>query len=46
MGGSIIFIECSTIRNDEKKGSFKCTGNLGKTMEESTEIAYSYCRSL
>lgn len=44
MGGATLYIEASAIKS--KAGSFKQTGQLGKVMQESTEIAYSYARSL
>ncbi len=44
MGGATLDIEASAIPS--KSGSFKQTGQLGNVMQESTQIAYSYVRSL
>ena len=44
LGGTTLYIEASAIRS--KNGSFKQTGQLGKVMQESSIIAYSYVRSL
>ncbi len=42
-GGATLYIESSAIRGN---GGFKQTGQLGSVMKESSEIAYSYIRSL
>ncbi len=44
MGGATLYIEASGIRT--KSGAIKQTGQLGKVMQESVDIAYSYVRSL
>lgn len=44
MGGATLYIEASGIK--AKSGGFKQTGQLGNVMQESSEIAYSYVRSL
>jgi len=44
MGGTTMYIEASAVKS--KHGGFKQTGQLGKVMQESSEIAYSYVRSL
>ncbi|MGV8092123.1 MAG: endopeptidase La [Mangrovibacterium sp.] len=44
MGGATLYIEASAIKG--KNGGFKQTGQLGNVMQESSEIAYSYIRSM
>ena len=44
LGGSTLYIEANALR--QKNGGFKQTGQLGKVMQESSEIAYSLVRSL
>jgi ATP-dependent Lon protease len=44
MGGATLYIEASAIKG--KSGGFKQTGQLGNVMQESSEIAYSYIRSM
>ncbi|MCF8335717.1 MAG: endopeptidase La [Bacteroidales bacterium] len=44
MGGTTMYVEASAVKS--KQSGFKQTGQLGKVMEESSEIAYSYVRSL
>jgi ATP-dependent Lon protease len=44
MGGDTLFIEASKIKTG--KSGFKQTGQLGDVMVESSEIAYTYIRSL
>ena len=44
LGGATLYIEASGIRS--KSPGFKQTGQLGDVMRESSEIAYSYVRSL
>ncbi|THB74250.1 MAG: endopeptidase La [Desulfobulbaceae bacterium] len=44
MGGATLHIEASSIASGS--AGFKQTGQLGKVMVESSEIAYSYIRSL
>lgn len=44
MGGVTLYIEASGIK--AKSGGLKQTGQLGSVMQESSEIAYSYIRSL
>ncbi|MEL7587741.1 MAG: endopeptidase La [Prolixibacteraceae bacterium] len=44
MGGATLYIEASAIKG--KNSGFKQTGQLGNVMQESSEIAYSYIRSL
>jgi ATP-dependent Lon protease len=43
-GGATLYIEANAIKS--KSSSFKQTGQLGKVMQESAEIAYSYVRSI
>ncbi len=43
LGGTTLFIEAAAIR--DKNSGLKQTGQLGKVMAESTEIAYSYIRA-
>lgn len=44
MGGATLYIEATAIRS--KAAGLKQTGQLGNVMRESSEIAYSYVRSL
>jgi ATP-dependent Lon protease len=44
MGGATLYIEASAVKS--KSGNIKQTGQLGKVMQESVDIAYSYVRSL
>ncbi len=44
MGGATLYIEATAIRS--KGAGLKQTGQLGDVMRESSEIAYSYIRSL
>ena len=44
MGGDTLFIEAAKVRTG--KSGFKQTGQLGDVMVESSEIAYTYLRSL
>ncbi len=44
MGGTTLYIEASAVAT--QRGGFKQTGQLGNVMQESSEIAYSYVRSL
>ena len=44
MGGATLYIEATAIRS--KAAGLKQTGQLGDVMRESSEIAYSYVRSL
>ncbi len=44
LGGTTLYIEASAIRG--KTGGFRQTGQLGKVMLESSQIAFSYVRSL
>ncbi|MBU2512748.1 endopeptidase La [bacterium] len=44
MGGATLFIEATNVKT--KGPGFKQTGQLGKVMIESSEIAYSYVRSI
>ncbi|MCP4751195.1 MAG: endopeptidase La [Proteobacteria bacterium] len=44
MGGATLFIEATKIGS--KNSGFKQTGQLGKVMVESSEIAYTYVRSM
>jgi ATP-dependent Lon protease len=43
MGGATLYIEAQSVKS--KNSGFKQTGQLGKVMQESSEIAYSYIRS-
>jgi ATP-dependent Lon protease len=43
MGGTTMYVEASAVKS--KQSGFKQTGQLGKVMEESSEIAYSFIRS-
>ncbi|HEX3007176.1 MAG TPA: S16 family serine protease, partial [Bacteroidales bacterium] len=44
MGGATLYIEANALKS--KGPGFKQTGKLGEVMTESSEIAYSYVRSL
>ncbi len=44
MGGATLYIEANAIQS--RGSGFKQTGQLGSVMQESSEIAYSYVRSL
>jgi len=44
MGGATLFIEATNVRS--KGSGFKQTGQLGKVMIESSEIAYTYVKAL
>jgi ATP-dependent Lon protease len=44
MGGTTLYIEATAVKG--KARGFRQTGQLGKVMQESAEIAYSYIRSL
>jgi ATP-dependent Lon protease len=44
MGGVSLYIEATSFRTNQ--AGFQQTGQLGKVMEESSKIAYSYVRSL
>jgi len=44
MGGTSLYVEATTV--PAKSPGFKQTGQLGKVMIESSEIAYTYIRSL
>lgn len=44
LGGATLYIEAISIEKKEK--GFKLTGHLGKVMEESAQIAYSYVQSI
>lgn len=44
LGGATLYIEASGIKGHS--GGFRQTGQLGSVMQESSEIAYSYVRSL
>lgn len=44
MGGATLYIEASAIKS--QSGGLKQTGQLGNVMQESSEIAFSYIRSL
>jgi ATP-dependent Lon protease len=44
LGGATLYIEATAI--SEKSKGFQQTGQLGNVMKESSEIAYSYVRSL
>ncbi len=44
MGGATLYIEASAIKG--QSGGLKQTGQLGKVMQESSEIAFSFIRSL
>jgi ATP-dependent Lon protease len=43
-GGATMYIEATGIKN--KSADFKLTGQLGKVMQESAQIAYSYIRAI
>ncbi|MBD0257217.1 MAG: endopeptidase La [Cytophagales bacterium] len=43
MGGATLYIEANAVRS--RSSGFKQTGQLGKVMQESSEIAYSYIRA-
>jgi ATP-dependent Lon protease len=43
LGGTTLYVEAASMLSP--KGGYRQTGQLGKVMEESSEIAYSYVRS-
>jgi ATP-dependent Lon protease len=43
-GGATLYIEATAIKS--KKAEFKLTGQLGKVMQESAQIAYSHIRAI
>jgi len=43
MGGVTMYVEASSVKSNQP--GFKQTGQLGKVMQESSEIAYSFIRS-
>lgn len=44
MGGATLYVEANSVVS--KSGGYKQTGQLGNVMKESTQIAYSYIRSI
>ncbi len=44
LGGTTMYVEASSVKSNNS--GFKQTGQLGKVMQESSEIAYSYVRSM
>ena len=44
MGGSTLYIECTSVESGEGKGSLKTTGQLGDVMKESSAIAHTFTR--
>ena len=44
MGGATLYVEANSVVS--KSGGYKQTGQLGDVMKESTQIAYSYIRSI
>lgn len=46
MGGSTLYVESIRVGEESGKGSIKITGQLGKVMEESVQIAHSYVASI
>ena len=44
MGGDTLYVEATAVKSD--RPGFKQTGQLGKVMVESSEIAYTYARRL
>lgn len=46
MGGSTLYIESLLVRKSPGKGGLRITGQLGKVMEESSQIAWSYVSSI
>ncbi|MCF8303612.1 MAG: endopeptidase La [Bacteroidales bacterium] len=44
LGGTTLYVEANSVMS--KQGGFKQTGQLGKVMQESSEIALSYVKSL
>ena len=46
LGGSSLYIESIVVSEKENDGSISLTGQLGKVMEESAAIAYSYIKKI
>jgi ATP-dependent Lon protease len=46
LGGSTLYIESIVVDQEMGKGSLKLTGQLGKVMEESAQLAHSYVASI
>jgi len=44
MGGSTLYIECTSVDAGEGKGALKTTGQLGDVMKESSTIAHTFAR--
>ncbi len=44
MGGATLYIEASSVKG--RSGGIKQTGQLGKVMQESVDLAYSFIRSM
>ena len=46
LGGSTLYIESIVVSKKENAGNLALTGQLGKVMKESANIAYAYCKSI
>ncbi|KAF8089655.1 hypothetical protein N665_0500s0021 [Sinapis alba] len=46
MGGSILYIETTSVEEGEGKGGLHITGHLGSVMKESAEIAHTVARRI
>ena len=46
MGGSSLYIESIIVGQKKNRGKISLTGQLGKVMEESAQIAYAYSKSI
>ena len=46
MGGSTLYVECAKIESSPGKGNLKVTGSLGDVMRESSQIAFTFARTL
>ena len=46
MGGSTLYVECAKIESSPGKGNLKVTGSLGDVMRESSQIAFTYARTI
>jgi ATP-dependent Lon protease len=45
VGGSLLFLETALTHNSKGEGRFSITGNLGKVLQESAELAYTWIKT-
>lgn len=45
LGGTIMYVETSKSKFTDKSGGFMITGNVGKVMSESTEVALTFAKN-